>query len=251
MGYIVKYGLLSFPLASVGLGVWQLKRLEWKKGLIRDLENQIKQEPVDLKTIESLDQIKDYEYRRVRVRGKYDTNPQNQILLKPRQLVINKEAIGRGRTNLQSNVGACIVTPFNVDGSDLRILVNRGWLASRGPDNIQDDAHVGLDSGGEPIEVTGVIRKSDKRATYGLNNNMTLNEWHIRDIEAMAKKLKTAPLFIDAEEDPTRTRGPFGGQTHLEIRNEHLNYAITWFGLAFFTVVMWYGKYGYRKKIRK
>lgn len=253
MGYIVKYSLLSFPLASVGLGIWQLKRLEWKKGLIRDLENQLQQEPMDLQGIGDIEEIKNREYRRIRVRGQYDTEPTNQILLKPRQLVINKEAISRGRTNLQSNVGACVVTPFTVDKSDLRILVNRGWLASKGPDNIRDSAHIGLDSGGKPIEVIGVIRKSDKRSTYGMNNNVTINEWHIRDIEAMANKLKTVPLFIDAEQDPKRTQGPIGGQTQLQIRNEHLNYAITWFSLAFFTLVMWYSRYGnpFRRRFRK
>lgn len=253
MGYFVKYSLLSFPLASVGLGVWQLKRLEWKKGLIRDLEGQLKQEPVDLQEMRSIEEFKDNEYHRVRVRGRYDTDLKNQILLKPRQLVMNKEAIGRGRTNLQSNVGAYVVTPFNIDGSDIRILINRGWLASKGPDNLQDSAHIGLDSGGKPIEVTGVVRKSDKRKTYGMSNNLTLNEWHIRDVEAMAKKLNTVPLFIDAEEDPNRTLGPIGGQTQLQIRNEHLNYAITWFSLAFFTLVMWYSKYGnpFRRRLRR
>lgn len=251
MANIVKYSLLSFPLASAGLGVWQLKRLEWKKGLISDIERQMKQEPVELKTVDSLEALRDDEYRRVRVCGQYDPDPNQQIYLRPRQLVINSEAAARGRTNLQTNVGVNVVTPLKLEGFDLRILVNRGWLSSKGRDNVLEGSHIGLSSDGKPIELVGVVRTSDKRPSYGLKNNESSNEWQIRDVEALARKLNTAPFFIDAEEDTKRLEGPFGGQTQLHIRNEHLNYAITWFSLSFFTLVMWYSKYGRRNPFKR
>lgn len=240
---LIKYSLLGFPIASTGLGVWQIKRLDWKKKLLSDLEEKIKGEPVDLLEIGSARDIEGLEYRRVKTRGKYDPDPAHQLFLKPRALIVNEEAIYRGKTAHQSNNGVNVVTPFTVDGTNLRILVNRGWLALKGKDEVTENAHIGLDAK-EPFELTGVIRKSDKRSTYGLNNDVTRNEWHIRDVDAMAQALNTAPIFIDADQDTNRTQGPIGGQTQLNVRNEHLNYAITWFGLAAFSFLMWYTKYG-------
>lgn len=109
---------------------------------------------------------------------------------------------------------------------------------------MNENANVGLTK--DTRLITGVIRKSQKHTTYGMDNDETLQEWHIRDIDAMARRLKTAPIMIDLDPDPKRLEGPYGGQTQLNIRNEHLNYAITWFALAVFSWMMWYTKYGRR-----
>lgn len=243
---IIKYSLLAFPAASAGLGVWQIKRLEWKKNLIADLEKQIDAEPIDLMTIQSAGELEHLEYRRIKAKGRFDPDPSHQLYLKPRQLVVNEEAILRGRTAHQSNIGVNVISPFHIDGTNLRILVNRGWLALKGKDSVENNAHLGLEPKDQPIELVGIIRKTDKRPTYGMKNDLNRNEWQIRDVEAMARALKTAPIFIDADQDPKRTSGPYGGQTHLGIRNEHLNYAITWFSLSVFLCLMWYVRYSKR-----
>lgn len=256
MAAIVKYSLLTFPLASFGLGVWQIKRLEWKKDLIARLEAKLKEEPIELVKLENLQDLDALEYRRVKVRGRFDRNPRRQMILKPRQLVVNDEAIFRGRTAHQSNYGVNIVTPFQVEGTDLRVLVNRGWLATKGRDSVENSTQVGLGPENESIDVVGIIRKTDNRPRYGMKNNDLSNEWQIRDVEAMARVLNTAPIFIDADKTLSRGEGPIGGQTQLNVRNEHLNYAITWFSLAAFSYVMWHTKYGrlrflFRKKLKR
>lgn len=245
MPNLVKYFLLSFPAASCGLGYWQLKRLEWKKNLISNLESKLIEEPVSLLSLDLTKDIDNLEYRRIKVEGHYDQDPAHQIYLKPRPLIVNDEAILRGRTAHQANIGVNVITPFILANSNLRILVNRGWLALKGRDSVEDSAHIGIDR--EKEEVVGILRKSDKRPTYGLQNNELGKEWQIRDIEAMARVLKTSPILIDAIEEKSRQEGPIGGQTALQVRNEHLNYAITWFSLAAFILVLWYGKYGRRK----
>lgn len=245
MGAVVKYGLLSFPLASAGLGVWQLRRLEWKNALLANLEEQIDGEPVDLLNIASSKELEDKEYRRVKTRGRFDRDPNHQIMLKPRQLVVNDEALYRGRTSMQSHIGVNVVTPFRVEGTDLRILVNRGWLASRGSkDSVLNSLNLGLGPENEPIALVGIIRKTDNRPRYGLKNDESTNEWQVRDVEAMARVLCTAPIFVDADQTLSKGEGPIGGQTLVNVRNEHLNYAITWFSLSILCVVMWYSKYG-------
>lgn len=245
---LVKYFLLVFPVASSGLGYWQIKRLDWKKKLIADLERQVHSEPVDILSIDSLDDLKNFEYRQLIMKGRFDPDPNHQIYLKPRGLIANDEALMRGRTAHQSNIGVNVITPFSIADTNLRILVNRGWLATKGnKDRMEDSAHIGLGTADDPpIELIGIYRKSDNSPRYGAKNDETLNIWQFRDIEAMARLLKTAPIFVDAVQNKTRQQGPIGGQTSLNVRNEHLNYAITWFSLSALSFLMWYGKYGKR-----
>ena len=62
-----------------------------------------------------------------------------------------------------------------------------------------------------------------------------------RDVDKMAQVADTAPIFIDAGEDSWIPGGPIGGQTNLSIRNEHMQYIITWsvLHLIFFVNVIW------------
>lgn len=48
------------------------------------------------------------------------------------------------------------------------------------------------------------------------------------DISALAQKLGTAPVFVDADAQSTVPGGPLGGQTRVSLRNEHLSYLMTW-----------------------
>lgn len=59
----------------------------------------------------------------------------------------------------------------------------------------------------------------------------------------MSSKLGTLPVFIDADGTSTIPGGPIGGQTRVTLRNEHLSYIVTWYGLSLLTTYMWYLKY--------
>lgn len=245
MAAIARYSLLSFPLTSFGLGIWQLYRLDWKRTLIADIESRTSHEPIDLLKIDSLQDLDTLEYHKVKVSGQYDTEPKNQIFIKPRTLVINREARLRGRSEQQINTGVHVVTPFNVDKSNLRILVNRGWLPLRKYRELAPNGLTEEDQKG-PREVVGIIRKSEKMRGINVANNEESDEWNYRDVDALAKVLKTAPIYIEAVENwPLGNPGqPIGGQTRLTIKNDHLSYAITWFGLAVLSFGMWFTKYG-------
>ena len=64
-----------------------------------------------------------------------------------------------------------------------------------------------------------------------------------RNVESLAEKFNTLPIFIDADEKSTITNGPIGGQTRVSLRNDHLSYLITWFSLSAATTLMWIKKY--------
>lgn len=239
-----KYLLLSFPLASFGLGVWQIQRRQWKLRFIEDLNRRLDADPIDLQSIKDLKELQQLEYQRVKVRGHFDFDGR-QIYLKPRGLIVNDEAISRGRNAHQSSTGSNVITPYTLDNSNLRILVNRGWLPLKTKDHGESIEAI-YGSKDKTIDMLGILRLSDKRYTYGMRNKETSDEWQIRDVESLAKALGTAPIFLDADQKLTPKVGPIGGQTQITVRNEHVSYIITWFGLSLCTLLFWYSRYGKR-----
>ena len=93
------------------------------------------------------------------------------------------------------------------------------------------------------VEVTGIIRRTEPRPQFAPKNNLESDQWQHRDIPALAEKLGTQPVFIDATLATTVNGGPNGGQTRVTLRNEHMSYMITWFSLSAITTYMWYVKF--------
>jgi surfeit locus 1 family protein len=111
------------------------------------------------KLINSLNELKDLEYRKVRVKGKFDNS--QEVFISPRSLLKSKENESKSSLfSTQSNdtLGAWVITPFNVRDRDFRILVNRGWIHWSKMDpksrpNGQTD---------EEVELIGVVRETEK-----------------------------------------------------------------------------------------
>lgn len=76
-------------------------------------------------------------------------------------------------------------------------------------------------------------------------------EWDIsckylsRDVYALAKRLDTDPIFVDASEESSVKGGPIGGQTRVKLRNDHLSYMITWYTLSAATLLGWLRMFKY------
>lgn len=113
--------LLGIPIATAGLGYWQVKRKAQKEALIATLGAQLSADAVPL-PVDDIEKIRDLDYRRVTVHGHFDHD--DEILVGPRTLL---------REAFDGNAGESgyhVVTPFVVSGSstERRILVNRGWV---------------------------------------------------------------------------------------------------------------------------
>ncbi len=93
------------------------------------------------------------------------------------------------------------------------------------------------------VELIGLLRSNEPTTTFTPVNNPP-NEWHFRDIKQMAQFCGTAPIFLDAIEESTIKGGPTGGQTAINIRNEHTTYIITWFTLSLITSFLWWRRFG-------
>lgn len=226
------YLLLIIPVSTFGLGTWQIHRLQWKKGLIKELEERTTQPVQELS--ENIDKLrtKELEYRRIRLRGKFDHSEEIHVL--PRSL--NEGPHGGGGLGQRPKSGAHIITPFDLSETGQRILVNRGWVPR---DKIEPEKRPEGQIQGE-VELVGFIRQGEKRQPFQAKNNPEKNQWCSRDVDAMAEVTGSLPILVDADAASTIPGGPKGGQTRVYLRNEHLQYIITWYALSGFTAYMYY-----------
>ncbi|XP_062845048.1 surfeit locus protein 1 [Trichomycterus rosablanca] len=232
----LKWFLLLIPVTTFGLGTWQVKRRQWKLKLIEELHNLTTADPVPLPTDPA--ELKHLQYRRVKVRGVFDHSRELYVL--PRSPVDpEREAQEAGRLSSSAESGANVITPFQCTDLGITILVNRGYVPKN---KIKPETRMKGQVTDE-LELVGVVRLNEQRRPFVPHNNVEANRWHYRDLEAMAKATGAEEIFIDAVFDSTIPGGPIGGQTRVTLRNEHMQYIITWYGLCAATSYMWYAKF--------
>jgi surfeit locus 1 family protein len=107
------------------------------------------------------------------------------------------------------------------------ILINRGFV----PPDHPDLRHHGAGQ----ARITGLLRVTEPKGGFLRENDPMADHWYSRDVAAIARRrglTATAPYFIDAEATPDDPDGPVGGLTVVDLPNNHLVYALTWFTLA-------------------
>lgn len=202
----------------LGLGAWQLQRLEWKQGLIAAIEARATADPVPL--AEALRRSRaagESEYLRVRFQGRFLHDRERHLFAVAKQ-----------------GPGWHVYTPV-VTAQGPVVLVNRGFV----PDPLKDPVRRAQGQLSGPHEMTGLVRAPGRQGLFTPENEPGNNVWHWRDLGAMAANLEAqapggvvAPFFVDLEPSSVPGGWPKGGVTRLTLSNRHLEYALTWFGLA-------------------
>jgi surfeit locus 1 family protein len=215
---------LGAVLTMLGLGIWQVQRLAWKNDLIAERQVRLAAPPVTELPVDPAAAAA-AEFRRVVVTGAFRFGREAHL----------------AATTDRGNVGYQIIVPFRLkDGSE--ILINRGWVpaAKRDP-----AARAAGQIAGE-VSIEGLIRPGGRLGWFAAPaNDAQRNIWIWLDLPAIADQLgiRPAPAFvIDAGPAPNPGGVPIGGQTRVNLPNDHLYYAITWFSLALVFAVM-YGIY--------
>jgi surfeit locus 1 family protein len=200
----------AFCLAVLcGLGTWQLYRLHWKNGLIAQRAAAMAAPPVTLTgaTGETLPPS----FARVRLAGRY--LPGRQFAVGPR--------------GWKRETGFHLIAPLRV-ASGRVVMVNRGW--------IPHDMKAALPPAPTgPVTVEGLLRMPGKRGWLTPANDPAKGDWFSIDPTMMARALgvgEAAPWWVAAGPGRDPNRPPIGGQGAEELPNPHLNYALTWFGIA-------------------
>lgn len=209
--------LLAGVFTVLGLGIlmwigfWQLERLEWKTALLAKIETNMAMTPIPLAGLAGLEEN---EFRRVCASGQF----------------LHEQELYLFSTNLTGAGGYHVYTPLIIaDGKAL--LVNRGWVP-----NPRKDPATRLAGQLPGVQmVCGVLRLDGKKRRFAPENDPAKGVWFYRDREAMGRAAGLeGPVVavIDANQTPNPGGYPVGGQTRVNIPNNHLGYAITWFGLA-------------------
>ena len=201
----------------IGLGVWQVQRLAWKETLLARIAALQGAPPAPLGPV--LDRIAagaDAGFTRVVV----DCPGLGQA---PFLELFSVREAGAG----MRLISACKV----LAGGYGSVLVDRGFVSD------QVSARPPIDAASTaPIHMTGVLRVPDKATFVTPKNELTANRWYSRDVPAMAKALGVrapAPLILMAETSTNPDWKALDPQPlPAEIPNRHLEYALTWFGLA-------------------
>ncbi|KAM9207326.1 surfeit locus protein 1 [Dugong dugon] len=239
---LLQWLLLLIPVTAFGLGTWQVQRRKWKLKLIAELESRVMAEPIPLPA-DPLE-LNTLEYRPVRVRGRFDHS--KELYVMPRTMVDPaREAQEAGRISSSAESGAYVITPLHCSELGTTILVNRGFVPRRkvNPETRQKGQIE------EEVDLVGMVRLTETRKPFVPENNPEKNQWHYRDLEAMARATGADPIFIDADFQSTVPGGPIGGQTRVTLRNEHLQYIITWYGLCAATSYLWLKKFTRRSPL--
>lgn len=228
------YCLLAVPIVTFTLGTWQIKRWWWKLDLIDKLQKRTSAEPVELPF--DLNKLEDMEYYRVKMNGTFLY--EKEFLMGPRSLIVDGQALsekGGGVFSQKSNTGYYVITPFKLEDRDLTIMVNRGWIPKSARSTFkQENKIVGT------IEIVGNVRTGEKRPPFVPANTPTSGVWHYRDLDAMAQVAEAEPIYIELSVGYGTPGGPIGGQTRITLRNEHLSYIVTWYGLCASTGYIWF-----------
>ncbi|WP_443025058.1 SURF1 family protein [Sphingomonas sp. M1-B02] len=201
---------LLLAAAFAALGVWQIERRAWKLDLIAKVEARIHAPPRALPA--AAEWRDDLAYTRVRVTGVF---------------LHEAEALVQAVTDL--GPGWWVETPLRTDKGV--VLVNRGFVPSER--KAPETRRAGMPLG--PVGVTGLLRASEPGGGFLRANDPAADRWHSRDVAAIAQARglgPVAPFFIDADASANPGGYPVGGLTVVAFRNNHLVYALTWFGLA-------------------
>ena len=212
--------LLAFAVLAA-LGTWQIQRKAWKEGLIAALTERLAAPPVAVPAPDrwaNLDQATD-EYRRIEFTATYDNG--KEALVYAAASSFRPDISGRGYW---------VFTPARLAGGAY-VMVNRGFV----PEARKDAASRPDGQMAGPIEIVGVMRWPDPHNWFSPADDPAHNLWFARDPRAIAdaKGIGHAAPFYVEQESPVPPGGlPKPGKLVVRLRNEHLGYALTWYGLA-------------------
>jgi surfeit locus 1 family protein len=208
----------------IGLGVWQVERLQWKEGLIAEVNARLTAQAYDLPPVAewSATDTSTFEYHPVTLSGQYAADTP--------VLVFTSLTEPKGK---YAGAGYWIMTPFTPDGGGT-VFVNRGFVPQDSAPAFLDEktvpkGHMSLTGTMLPAEAPGPFTPAPDRTNH---IDWIANAPRLAAFDGIAGPV--FPLTLDLPAGPAGAL-PQGGETTVDFANNHLGYALTWFGLALLT----------------
>jgi len=208
-------------MVLITLGTWQVERLEWKLALIdkinKKLENPILELPAKI-------DVEDMQYSIIKVTGQFLNNDEMYLYAGPKYM--------------GGESGYDILTPFKrLDGSF--VLIDRGWV----PESKKQNSARPNSLIEGTTEVVGMVQKGEHRTLFMPENQPAKNLWLWIDIANIAKyyNVDLGDYYIRRiKQEADGANLPIGGDKNVHYRNDHLQYAITWYSLAFILLIIYF-----------
>ena len=209
----------------MSLGTWQVQRLTWKNDLIKTRMDRVASPPLNFAAAQNAGAPEIIEYRPIVISG--------VLLNDQRYRLLNR--IHNGRQ------GSHLVVPMVLDDGQGTIMVDRGWIP-RGP-----VAAIPLEPTARDT-VNGYVRAYTQPTAFLPPNEPEANNWfHMNEFEMLtaADLSNGVGFYVEAGPDIHAPNAlPAGAVPDVNLRNNHLQYAGTWFGvggalLVIFIVFHW------------
>jgi len=187
-------------LTLLSLGFWQIYRLNWKLELIEQIENSLKNDPVELSNIEKKN------YLRIKTSGEIDFDKQIYLY----------------NLNDAGKPGFEVINPIKI--GDENYLVNRGWI----PFEKKDLPEINLV---DQNQIVGTLMLQTKPSTFKPENDIEKNYWFTLNREDISKftgrNFSEYVIYLNGDYKIPKPR-----VITAKISNNHKKYAITWFSMA-------------------
>jgi surfeit locus 1 family protein len=238
---VASFGVFTLVMVALfaGLGVWQLQRRVEKHALIAALTERLAAAPEALPSPAQWSALipAHDEFRRVRFAASYQPLPDAMVY-----------SSGSAVREDISGPGTWAFLPAALPTGET-VVINAGFVQNTMQDRDQQDRAVARLITNEPGTLTGYIRFPEAAGALTPSENPAKRLWFTRDHLAMARALgwggdaqKVAPFYIDLEQPVPLSGIPKPGPLEVHLKDDHLQYAITWFALAGAVVIafgMW------------
>jgi surfeit locus 1 family protein len=221
----------------VALGTWQVERLAWKEALLASIGQRMSVDAVPLDEMETRYRMRgDVDYMPVTATGRFRHAGERHFL-----------------ATWQGKSGFHVYAPLELADGRV-VMVNRGFV----PYDLKDPARRAAGQVEGEVTISGLARNplSGKPSWILPDNDVAANIFFWKDRDAMARSAglppaaEIVPFFIDADATPNPGGWPVGGVTLIEMPNNHLQYAVTWYGLAAALVGV-FGVWFWRRRVSR
>jgi len=184
----------------LSLGSWQLYRLNWKLNLLSEIENSLKNNPVEFSKVDKKN------YLRIKTSGIIDFNKQIYLY----------------NLNESGKPGFEVINPIIINNENY--LINRGWI----PFNQKDQPEINLV---DEIKIIGTLKLQSKASTFKPENDIEKNYWFTLDRDDVfkytGKNFSNFIIYLNGDYNIPKPK-----VITANISNNHKKYAITWFSMA-------------------
>ena len=190
----------SIILILLSLGFWQLYRLNWKLNLINEIENSLKNDPVDLLKNEKKN------YLRVKTSGKIDFDKQIYLY----------------NLNESGKPGFEVINPIVIDNQNY--LINRGWIKFDQKNKPEINSF-------NQQNIIGTLKLQSKASSFKPENDLKKNYWFSLNRDDIfsftGKRFSNYIIYLNGDYERPKPK-----VITANISNNHKKYAITWFSMA-------------------